>query len=90
VVAKQVLYHLSHPQLFLLQLFFQIGCCVYSQAHLNHHPPIYASHLAGMIIVGHHAQLLLVGMRSHKYFARACLESQFFQSPPPEELGLQV
>jgi hypothetical protein len=31
-------------------------------------PPIYASHIAGMIGVSHNTQLLLVEMGSHKHF----------------------
>jgi hypothetical protein len=43
---------------------------------MDHDPHIYASHVAGMIGISHHAQLLLNEMGSHKLFGQVGLELQ--------------
>jgi hypothetical protein len=48
VFARQALYHLSPPPTLFALVIFQIGSCIYAQAHLSHNPPIYASRAAGM------------------------------------------
>jgi hypothetical protein len=65
-----VLYHLSS---FALGIFL-IGCHVNAWESLNHDTPIFASCMAGMTGIHHHAQNLLIEIRSYELFARAGLE----------------
>jgi hypothetical protein len=73
----------------VLVLFIWLSYCLkrvshLCQAGLDHSPPTYSSHIAGMTGACHHTQLLLVVMWSHKLFAWAGLRVWSFQSLPPE------
>jgi hypothetical protein len=62
-LARQV----SHtPALFALVNFW-LGSHFYVQASLNHDSPIYTSYVTGMTGMLHHAQLLLVEIKSHEF-----------------------
>jgi hypothetical protein len=51
-----------------------MGSHIYAQAGHDHHLPIYAFHITGMIDGHHHAQLLLIEMKSPEDFAWVSLE----------------
>jgi hypothetical protein len=58
--ARQALYHLSHdPNHFLLSVIFYIGSYTfYSELVSDHDPHTYASHIAWIIEMTHHALLV--------------------------------
>jgi hypothetical protein len=86
-LARQAVYHLNHVFLALCQRRFY----VYILADLDHNPPIYTSHIAGITGMYHHTQLLLVEMGILKSFHTPVhLEPQPSLYLPPELLRLQV
>jgi hypothetical protein len=84
VPPASVHYHLSHTLSPFCFGYFWDRILHYAWAGLDHVPPIYASHIVGMISTHHCAQLLLVAMRSPKLFAQVGVKPWSSQSPPPK------
>lgn len=63
----------SSPQPFYCYSYFHTGSHHFFQAILGHDLPIYTSNVVGVTEMHHHAQLSLVEMGSHQFFAWAGL-----------------
>jgi hypothetical protein len=55
-----MLYHLSHPSqpIFFSLVIFQVGSHIFAGVILDCDPPTYASHIAWILGVCHHTQIV--------------------------------
>jgi hypothetical protein len=65
------------PALFAF-FIFQVGCHVYDWASLDHSPLIYESHVAGIVDMCYHTQLLVWDGSLMNFW------TSVFPSPPPQ------
>jgi hypothetical protein len=71
-----------------LLAYFQRESCIFIQAGLNCHPPVHASHIAGMTGVCHHKQLLLVEMGVSQVFCPGQPQTTILLISAPEVAGI--
>jgi hypothetical protein len=84
MLARQVLYHLSHrPRPFCFS-YFSNRAHIYDLAGLDPNPLIYTSHIAGMTSTITTLSFLLVEMGCHELFAWTVLKPQSSQCLPPQ------